>query len=94
MDIQALNRFDLNTLVALKVLLDERHVTRAAEKLNLTQSAVSRILAKLRQDFDDPILVKSGKHLSLTPKAERLYLPLTKVLEQVNALLLPESLIP
>ncbi len=94
MDLQVLNRFDLNTLVALKLLLDERHVTRAAEKLSLTQSAVSRILAKLRQDFDDPLLVKSGKHLSLTPKAERLYLPLSKVLEQVTGLLLPESFDP
>jgi DNA-binding transcriptional LysR family regulator len=94
MDLLALNRFDLNTLVTLKVLLDERHVTRAAEKLSLTQSAVSRILAKLRQDFDDPLLVKSGKHLSLTPKAERLYLPLSKILEQITGLLLPESFDP
>lgn len=94
MDLQALNRFDLNTLVALKVLLDERHVTRAAEKLSLTQSAVSRILAKLRQDFNDPLLVKSGKHLSLTPNAERLYLPLSKILEQITGLLLPESFDP
>lgn len=94
MDIQALNRFDLNTLVTLKVLLDERHVTRAGEKLSLTQSAVSRILAKLRQDFDDPLLVKSGKHLTLTAKAERLYLPLTQLLEQVNDLLIPETFNP
>jgi len=94
MDIQALNRFDLNTLVTLKVLLDERHVTRAGEKLNLTQSAVSRILAKLRNYFDDPLLVKSGKHLALTAKAERLYLPLTQILEQVTGLLLPETFDP
>jgi DNA-binding transcriptional LysR family regulator len=94
MDLQALNRFDLNTLVTLKVLLDERHVTRAGEKLNLTQSAVSRILAKLRQDFDDPLLVKSGKHLALTAKSERLYMPLTQLLEQVNGLLLPETFDP
>lgn len=94
MNIQALKRFDLNTLVALKVLLDERHVTRAGESLNLTQSAVSRILAKLRQDLDDPLLVKSGKHLALTAKAERLYIPLTHILEQVNELLLPETFDP
>lgn len=94
MDIRSLSRFDLNTLVTLKVLLDERHVTRAADKLSLTQSAVSRTLAKLRQDFDDPLLVKSGKHLSLSIKAERLYLPLTQVLEQVNALLVPETFDP
>lgn len=94
MDLQVLNRFDLNTLVTLKVLLDERHVTRAGEKLGLTQSAVSRILAKLRHDFDDPLLVKSGKHLALTAKSERLYLPLTQLLEQVNGLLLPETFDP
>lgn len=94
MDLQVLKRFDLNTLVTLKVLLDERHVTHAGEKLSLTQSAVSRTLAKLRQDFDDPLLVKSGKHLSLTPKAERLYMPLTLLLEQINGLLLPETFDP
>lgn len=94
MDLQALNRFDLNSLVTLKVLLDERHVTRAGEKLNLTQSAVSRTLAKLRQGFDDPLLVKAGNHLALSAKADRLYMPLTQVLEQVNGLLLPEVFDP
>ncbi len=94
MDIRLLNRFDLNTLVTLKVLLDEKHVTRAAQHLNLTQSAVSRTLSKLRQDFDDPLLVKSGKHLSLTAKAERLYVPLTDMLEQVKHLLAPETFNP
>lgn len=94
MDLQLLKRFDMNTLVTLKVLLDERHITRTGERLNLTQSAVSRTLSKLRQDFDDPLLVKSGKHLSLTAKAERLYAPLNQVLQQVNQLLLPESFDP
>ena len=94
MDIGSLKRFDLNTLVTLKVLLDERHVTRAANQLNLTQSAVSRTLSRLRQDFSDPLLVKSGKNMSLTNKAERLHLPLTAILEQVNTLLAPESFDP
>jgi len=94
MDFNGLNRFDLNTLVALKALLDERHVTRASNTLSLTQSALSRTLARLRQYFDDPLLVKSGKHLSLTPKAVRLYEPLTLVLEQVSALLKPEYFEP
>lgn len=94
MNIQHLKNSDLNTLVALKVLLDEKHVTRAAEKLNLTQSAVSRTLARLREMFDDPLLVKSGKHLTTTPKAEKLQPLLNQALEQISELLLPEAFDP
>lgn len=94
MDIQTLKKIDLNALVTLKVLLDEKHVTQAAEKLNLTQSAVSRTLAKLREMFDDPILVKSGKHLALTTKAERLQPKLNQLLESALVLLMPDTFDP
>ncbi|GAA3922057.1 LysR family transcriptional regulator [Litoribacillus peritrichatus] len=90
----SLRKIDLNTLVTLKVLLDEKHVTHAAEQLNLTQSAVSRTLAKLRDQFDDPLLVKSGKHLARTAKAERLYEPLTQILNQIESLIEPEAFNP
>jgi len=63
MDIRALRQFDLNALVVLKVLLDERHVTRTAEQLHLTQSAVSRTLARLREALADPLLVSVGKQM-------------------------------
>lgn len=94
MDIQTLKKIDLNALVTLKVLLDEQHVTQTANKLNLTQSAVSRTLAKLREMFDDPLLVKSGKHLALTNRAEKLQPALDTLLENAKALLLPEQFDP
>ncbi|MAC46559.1 LysR family transcriptional regulator [Oceanospirillum beijerinckii] len=94
MNIKTLRKFDLNALVTLQVLLEEKHVTQTAEKLNLTQSAVSRTLAKLRQMFDDPLLVKSGKHLALTTKAERLQPQLNKLLEGVSELLIPDAFDP
>ena len=53
-----LNGVDLNLLVVLDALLAERHVTRAAVRLNKTQPAVSHALARLRVLFDDPILVR------------------------------------
>lgn len=94
MNIKTLKKFDLNALVTLQVLLEEKHVTQTAEKLNLTQSAVSRTLAKLRQMFDDPLLVKSGKHLTLTTKAERLQPQLNQILENISNLLIPETFDP
>ncbi|WP_417596391.1 LysR family transcriptional regulator [Oceanospirillum sp.] len=94
MDIRTLKKIDLNALVTLKVLLDEKHVTQTAHQLNLTQSAVSRTLAKLREMFDDPLLVKSGKHLALTNRAEKLQPQLNALLENASALLLPEKFNP
>ena len=60
---------DLNLLVALKALLGERHVTRAARQLGLSQSATSHALARLRALYGDPLLVRSGRALELTPRA-------------------------
>ena len=51
-----LRKIDLNLLVILEVLLEERHVTRAAERLDMSQPAVSRALQRLRETFDDPLL--------------------------------------
>jgi DNA-binding transcriptional LysR family regulator len=93
-NIQSLRQFDLNSLVTLQVLLEEKHVTHAANKLNLTQSAVSRTLSKLRDAFDDPLLVKSGKHLALTTKAERLKPTITAILQQISNVLEPEAFDP
>ncbi|RTR58801.1 LysR family transcriptional regulator, partial [Pseudomonas aeruginosa] len=56
-------RLDLNLLVALDALLDECSVSRAAERLNLGQSATSAALARLRDHFSDPLLVPVGRHL-------------------------------
>jgi DNA-binding transcriptional LysR family regulator len=61
-----LRQFDLNLLVALDVLLEERNVTRAAERLCLSQPAMSGMLARLRHAFGDELLVRVGRHLEPT----------------------------
>jgi len=63
---------DLNLLVVLDVLLEERHVTRAARRLHRTQSATSHALGRLREQLDDPILVRVGGGMQPTPRAQRL----------------------
>lgn len=68
----SLIRLDLNLLLALDALLDERSVTRAAERLALSQPALSASLAKLRLHFGDPLLVRHGRQHELTPLAARL----------------------
>lgn len=67
-----LDNFDLNLLVALDALLTEKHVTRAAEKLHVTQPAMSAALSRLRTYFDDQLLIKVGSSLELTPRAQDL----------------------
>jgi len=61
-----LRQFDLNLLVALDVLLQERNVTRAAERLFLSQPAMSGILSRLRHAFGDELLVRVGRNLEPT----------------------------
>ena len=67
-----MNAFDLNLLRVLEALLSERSVTRAARSLDMTQSAASHALNRLREFFDDPLFVKSGNAMVPTPKAESL----------------------
>ena len=67
-----LSRLDLNLLVSLDALLTERSVTRAAERLHLSQPALSASLARLRTHFNDPILARRGNSYELTPLAIRL----------------------
>lgn len=69
---RALAAVDMNLLVVLRALLSERHVTRASARVGLSQSATSHALSRLREMFDDPLLVRSGRALSLTPRAARL----------------------
>jgi len=82
-----LRRHDLNLLVALEALLDEASVTRAAARLNLSQSAVSATLDRLRHTFNDPILVRTGNRMELTSLARRLQGPLKAALASVQATL-------
>src|SRR5258706_9146042 len=64
-----LRRFDLNLLVVLDVLMADSSVTRAAERLGRTQSAISHALARLREQLGDPLLVKGGRRMQPTPFA-------------------------
>lgn len=66
------NKLDLNLLVALDALLAERSITRAAERLHLSQSAMSNSLARLREYFEDELLVQVGRQMEPTPRAETL----------------------
>lgn len=63
---------DLNLLLGLDALLSERNVTRAAARMSLGQSAMSATLGRLRKHFEDPLLVREGRSLVLTPTAEAL----------------------
>lgn len=77
-------RLDLNLLVALDALLTERSVTLAAERLCLSQSATSNALGRLREYFDDDLLVLKGRSMILTARAEELIDPVRTVLEQIR----------
>ncbi|WP_435171243.1 LysR family transcriptional regulator [Falsirhodobacter sp. 1013] len=76
---------DLNLLAALDLLLTERNVSRAAEKMKITQSAMSNALSRLRAYFGDDLLVQVGRRLELTPRAEVLVEPVRDILVRVEA---------
>ncbi len=80
---------DPGDLYALKYLLEERHVTRAANKLGVSQSSMSHRLAKLRSDLGDALLVPQGSGLVLTPRAQAMAQPLGVALEAVQAAISP-----
>lgn len=79
------NKLDLNLLVALDVLLKERSVTRTAEVLNLSASAVSNALAKLRDYFEDELLVQIGRKMEATPRALSLQDAVRDVLLRIDS---------
>lgn len=81
-----LDRLDLNQLIALEALLAERSVSRAAQRLFLSQSAMSWTLARLREHFGDPLLVRAGKSMILTPFAAALVAPLCDALLRVRSI--------
>lgn len=77
-------RLDLNLLVALDALLTEQSVSLAADRLCLSQSATSSALGRLREYFDDDLLVLKGRQMVLTTRAEELIEPTRAVLEQIR----------
>jgi LysR family transcriptional regulator, nod-box dependent transcriptional activator len=82
-----LNRFDLNLLIALDALLHEKNVTRAAERVFVSQPAMSAALQKLRDYFDDPLLVRVGRDMELTPRGLSLVEPVREALLRIQATL-------
>jgi LysR family nod box-dependent transcriptional activator len=79
------HKLDLNLLTALKALLTEKNVTRAGESVHISQSAMSGILARLRDYFGDPLIVQVGRKMELTPLAESLIEPVSDVLLRIDA---------
>ncbi|GAA1858756.1 LysR family transcriptional regulator [Actinomadura bangladeshensis] len=73
---------NLNLLVPLLAMLEERSVTRAAERVGLTQSAMSHALARMRRLLGDDLLVRQGNAVTLTPRAMELIAPLRATLQQ------------
>lgn len=78
---------DLNLLQALDLLLEEKHVSRAAERMHVTQPAMSGALTRLRQYFDDPLLQQHGKRMIPTPHALSLRPKLKRVLGEIDTLI-------
>src|SRR4029079_2941838 len=83
----ALSNFTLNLLLALDGLLSQRSVTAAAKRVRVTPSAMSHSLSELRELLDDPLLVRSGRGMVLTPRAEALVGPLHTLLLDAERLL-------
>jgi len=77
---------DLNLLEALDALLQERHVTHAAERIGLSQPAMSRALGRLRRIFNDDILVRVGNELYPTPYAAELIEPVHELMDGIYEL--------
>ena len=82
-----LDNFDLNLLVAFDVLMQEQNVTRAANRLNVTQSAMSASLKRLRESFQDDILAQHGKRMIPTPFALTMQAEISEKVSELRALI-------
>ena len=86
-----LRSIDLNLLVALDALLAERHVTKAADRVGLSQPAMSNALNRLRAMFEDELLVRTTSGMKPTPRATELAEPLRQVLRQVERVMASDA---
>ncbi|WP_375751932.1 LysR family transcriptional regulator [Vibrio sp. HN007] len=94
MNLEKLSRIDLNLLVCYKVLAEELSVTRAASRLCLSQSSVSKSLAKLRTQFDDPLFVRTSHGIAPTARTISIKPKLDNLIAQLIAISEPESFTP
>jgi DNA-binding transcriptional LysR family regulator len=83
-EVAGVSGIDLNLLVALGALLEERNLTRAGAKLNVSQPTMSGSLARLRRHFGDELLTRSGREYRLTPMAEHLLPAVQQAVRQVE----------
>ncbi|WP_437984647.1 LysR family transcriptional regulator [Sorangium sp. So ce117] len=81
---------DLNLLPALDALLEERSVSAAAARLHLSQPAMSRTLGRIRDATGDPILVRAGRTMALTPRALALRQEVQAIVQRAHAVFAPE----
>jgi DNA-binding transcriptional LysR family regulator len=88
------SRTDLNLLQTLAVLLEERHVTRAAERCFLSQPAMSRALDRLRETFGDELLIRAGRGYERTARGERVLKELESLLPKLESVLKGETFDP
>ncbi|RLQ21604.1 LysR family transcriptional regulator [Seongchinamella sediminis] len=86
MDTRELAKIDLNLLISLQVLLEEQNVSRAAERLFITQPAMSKTLSRLRSVFDDPLFTRAGHGMQATPRALELAGQLADILAGISQL--------
>lgn len=86
MDTRDLAKIDLNLLISLQVLLEEQSVSRAAERLFITQPAMSKTLSRLRNVFDDPLFTRTSHGMQPTPRAIELARGLPGVLGGISQL--------
>lgn len=89
-----ISRINLNLLVALDALLTERNVTRAGQKLFITQSAMSNVLKQLREVFQDELLVQTGRTMQLTHRAFELQPQIKLWLAQAETIFKPQKFDP
>ena len=90
-----LRHFDLNLLAAFDVLMREMNVSRAAEKMFVTQSTMSHILQRLRQQLDDPVLVRTNNGMKPTERALALVDPVRAILQDIDRVIqVPERFDP
>lgn len=89
-----LRSVDLNLLVILQALLEERHVSKTADKLQMSQPAVSRALQRLRITLDDPILVRTANGFDLSARAVDIRQQLQQVLVDVEGIMQPQLFEP
>jgi DNA-binding transcriptional LysR family regulator len=85
---------DLNLIRPFCVLLEERHVSRAAERCGVSQPTMSRLLDRMRATFGDELLVRNGRRFETTPRAQRLLTELREVLEHLDVVVTGDAFTP